>query len=639
MQNLTLIDCTISGNVGRYGGGLWVNSDLNGGTVRIVRSTISGNRAQFVAGDSFSGNAGGVWAENVFQQAFALEIESSTISGNRADLQGGAMYLAGPLTATINDSTITGNSAGSGVDAIYDNTGSTAAVTRPGPALRRSIVAGNGPDSANECGGFYSDFDHDDGYNVLSASCVGGAPAEATTKVVAPSALLLGALADNGGLTQTHLPLAGSPALNMIPSGSAGCMPGDTDQRGISRPQGSGCDGGSVEAEVTTVNTPPTIAGTALTRTAGSPAANSQIAAVNDAEDARASLTVTINGGASATVNGVTVSGLSVNSSGQVTASVVANCTATTAAFTLRVTDGGGLFDEATLNVTVNSNPPPSLGTYPATSVTAGGGATVTPSVAPADNGSVASLTASAPGFSGTLVGNPATGAITITNANPAGNYTVSVTARDNCGAQTTRTFTLTVNAVGCGVTVNPATLKQPYLAVPYVEPLSISLPGIVTFSVSAGQLPPGLQLMAVSSLTAIAGLPTTPGTFSFTIKAKWNNSTCEGTRSYTVTIPKTIVPILECVQRNANGTYTARFGYHNSTGAAVTIPVGANNYFTPGNQNRGQTTVFQPGRVINAFSATFTKGASNNLAVWYLRGPDNVLRPVSVLTTSLGCP
>jgi hypothetical protein len=136
----------------------------------------------------------------------------------------------------------------------------------------------------------------------------------------------------------------------------------------------------------------------------------------------------------------------------------------------------------------------------------------------------------------------------------------------------------------------------------------------------------------------SLAGTPTTPGTYSFTLKARKNNSTCEGARSYTVTIPPTVVPVLECVQRNANGSWTARFGYDNSTGAAVTIPVGDNNYFTPGGRNRGQTTVFRPGRVTNAFSVTFNVNGSN-LGVWFLKGPDNVLRPVNALTTSLGCP
>jgi hypothetical protein len=51
-------------------------------------------------------------------------------------------------------------------------------------------------------------------------------------------------------------------------------------------------------------------------------------------------------------VNGVTVSALSVSSSGQVTASVGAACNTSNASFTLRVTDRGGLFAEATLIVT-----------------------------------------------------------------------------------------------------------------------------------------------------------------------------------------------------------------------------------------------------------------------------------------------
>jgi hypothetical protein len=335
----------------------------------------------------------------------------------------------------------------------------------------------------------------------------------------------------------------------------------------------------------------------------------------------------------------VTVSNITVDAMGAVRADVVAACGASNADFTLRVTDSGGLFAEATLNVTVNSNPPPSLGNYPNATVAPGGSVTITPNSPPADNGLIASLTASAPGFTGTLAGNPTTGAITITNANPAGSYTVTVKATDNCGVTATRAFTLNVTTSSCSVTVNPATLPQPYLAVQYSAALSASPAGLHTFSVSAGALPPGLQLVKTGPTTFISGVPDVPGTYSFTIKAQRNGTTCEGTRSYTVTIPATVVPFLRCVRRVGGNTYTAYFGYDNSTGAAVTIPVGSNNYFTPGNQNRGQTTVFQPGRVTNAFSVTFTKGRSNNLAVWLLRGPDGVLRPVNVLTTSIGCP
>jgi hypothetical protein len=65
----------------------------------------------------------------------------------------------------------------------------------------------------------------------------------------------LGALASNGGPTQTMLPLAGSPLLDWIPLGACGGgndlagFPVTTDQRGVGRPQGPGCDVGAVEVE------------------------------------------------------------------------------------------------------------------------------------------------------------------------------------------------------------------------------------------------------------------------------------------------------------------------------------------------------------------------------------------------------
>ena len=56
---------------------------------------------------------------------------------------------------------------------------------------------------------------------------------------------LLGPLQDNGGPTQTHALLAGSPAIDAALL--ANCPA--TDQRGVSRPQGPGCDIGAFELE------------------------------------------------------------------------------------------------------------------------------------------------------------------------------------------------------------------------------------------------------------------------------------------------------------------------------------------------------------------------------------------------------
>jgi hypothetical protein len=53
----------------------------------------------------------------------------------------------------------------------------------------------------------------------------------------------LGLLKDNGGLTPTQMPLAGSPAINH--GETSGCAA--TDQRGVIRPQGPACDIGAYE--------------------------------------------------------------------------------------------------------------------------------------------------------------------------------------------------------------------------------------------------------------------------------------------------------------------------------------------------------------------------------------------------------
>ncbi|MFN7621808.1 MAG: hypothetical protein ACK5RS_01535, partial [Acidobacteriota bacterium] len=104
-----------------------------------------------------------------------------------------------------------------------------------------------------------------------------------------------------------------------------------------------------------TINGLPTLTPTGgLTRTGGSPSANSTIATVSDNETAFGSLIVTVTSANPA--NGVTISNL-VNNAGTVTADIVAACGAVAgpASFTLEVSDGAAT-TTAILNVAVVAN-------------------------------------------------------------------------------------------------------------------------------------------------------------------------------------------------------------------------------------------------------------------------------------------
>jgi hypothetical protein len=56
----------------------------------------------------------------------------------------------------------------------------------------------------------------------------------------------LGALADNGGPTRTHLPATNSPLIDKVTTANCG-VAGGVDQRGVARPAGPACDIGAVE--------------------------------------------------------------------------------------------------------------------------------------------------------------------------------------------------------------------------------------------------------------------------------------------------------------------------------------------------------------------------------------------------------
>jgi len=65
---------------------------------------------------------------------------------------------------------------------------------------------------------------------------------------------------------------------------------------------------------------------------------------------------------------------------------------------------------------------------------------------------------------------------------------------------------------------------------------------------------------------------------------------------------PGPINPLVNCTINNGAGLCRTGFGYNNTNSVQIVIPVGTNNFFTPQPQDRGQTTVFQPGVNFNQF-------------------------------------
>ncbi len=165
-----------------------------------------------------------------------VTIVDSTITGNHA-VTGGGIFTTGPLTlvyATFADNFAT---AFANLDASTLNSfGSVVAVPQGGGI---NCLVG----TTNSSGYNYEEGLGDCGF--------GSGPGDVTN---GPSPQP-GPLADNGGPTQTMAPQAGSRLADAIPVGACqadGAAGVSTDQRGVARPQGVGCDVGAVEVQVST---------------------------------------------------------------------------------------------------------------------------------------------------------------------------------------------------------------------------------------------------------------------------------------------------------------------------------------------------------------------------------------------------
>ena len=219
--SLNLIDSTVSNNTsGWTGGGIY--SFFNTST-SIVRSTVSDNLALDVAGGlRILGNG---------------EIVNSTLSGNTSTTwHGGAMFITDGAVTVLN-STIVGNNAPSGTAGglMVATFGAPVAVT-----VQNTIVADNGTYGCQIEGNPTVAVLTSLGNNVFTD---GSCSPISSDQIVADARV--DALGNNGGPTLTRALLAGSPALD---AADAAVCPA-TDQRGVARSQGVGCDVGAFEVE------------------------------------------------------------------------------------------------------------------------------------------------------------------------------------------------------------------------------------------------------------------------------------------------------------------------------------------------------------------------------------------------------
>ncbi|MCC7306375.1 MAG: PxKF domain-containing protein [Acidobacteria bacterium] len=249
------------------------------------------------------------------------------------------------------------------------------------------------------------------------------------------------------------------------------------------------------------INSPPTIsAAGGVTRVQAAGPSISQIATVGDPDQAPNTLAVTVNGGPSATVNGVTVNSITIAPSGAVSASVSAACGATNASFTLRVTDSGGLFAQATLAVTViNETVPPVIN--PIANVIA-----TLPLNSPATSMAVSFPLPTATDNCGAVVvtTNPVSGSVF-----NIGNTTVNVTATDANGNVSTATFTVSVQYPFSGFTgrvYNPPATN--YATAGNTLPMSFSLGGNKGLNIFAAGSPSSQQVSCATGTPVGAATP-----------------------------------------------------------------------------------------------------------------------------------
>jgi CSLREA domain-containing protein len=214
LGHLKVVASTVRENTASVGGGLAVmNAEIRG-------STFDGNLATGLAG-SFTGHdiiAQGPGAVTIVNSTSTGQIQTASFCFPDGDCRDGADILLANVTANVVSRVVHGTDTGSFT-------------------LRNTIIEKCDTDLISQ------------GYNLIRQE--GCFIAGDLSGVVIGEDPLLSSLLDHGGPTATRVPVGVSPATdggNPAAPGSGGTACEATDQRGVVRPIGDGCDIGAVEA-------------------------------------------------------------------------------------------------------------------------------------------------------------------------------------------------------------------------------------------------------------------------------------------------------------------------------------------------------------------------------------------------------
>ena len=263
--DVTLDHLKITGGNINAGGGIYLNANtvltLTNSLVTANQSSVSGGglfgsvSTIIISNTTFSYNQSGLDGGAIRTGGGTLALANSTLHHNEASDVGGAIYTFGTVL-TLTNSTLSHNQGHKGgvifthlflgsvalihstiVSNTADNNWYGGLVISNSLSIHNTILAHNDRGNCRIAGTIITathNLDSDNSCGFTDSSNINSTDP------------MLGPLTDNGGDTQTHLPSSTSDVVDAIPA--VNCAT-NSDQRGVSRPQGVRCDIGAVEVE------------------------------------------------------------------------------------------------------------------------------------------------------------------------------------------------------------------------------------------------------------------------------------------------------------------------------------------------------------------------------------------------------